>query len=143
ALPSVVRSNGAVEITAPRIRRLITKIVDSDDDEAHVSPQTKAAGKEAIELLPYVEQAMEGFLGNASHNEEVWFEHGQDIAELEAPGAKLRTSKSLIANDASLPQDARMDHIAACDTLIDDIDLATTDIPETARCAIRSLPASG
>src|SRR5699024_1423682 len=143
ALPLVVRSNGAVEITAPRIRRLISKIVESDDDEAQASPQTKAAGQEVIELLPYVEHAMQDVLGNANHNEEVWFEDGQKCAELEALGDKIRALKNLITNDGLLPQDARMQHIGACDTLIDDIDMISTDIPDTARWAIRSTTASG
>src|SRR5699024_9067216 len=143
ALPSVVRSNGAVEITTPRIGRLISKIVDSEDDEAQVSPQTKAAGQDVIELLPYVEHAMEDVLGNASHNEEVWFDDGQECAELEALGDKIRALKKLITNDGLLPQDARMQHIGACDTLIDDIDMISTDIPDTARWAIRSTTASG
>src|SRR5699024_12069720 len=86
---------------------------------------------------------MKEVLGNDSQNKKVWFDDGQECAELEALGDKIRALKKLITNDGLLPQDARMQHIGACDTLIDDIDMISTDIPDTARWAIRSTTASG
>lgn len=143
ALPSVVRSNGSVEISEQRISRLLSRVVDTDDPDAQPSPVTKNIGTQVKELLPYVTQAINTFLGNAKTDEEVWIEEGEDFAELDAMASRLSELKDAVKNDGMLTQDVRLRHMSSIETMVDDIDLVSTPIRDTARWAIRQSTPSG
>ncbi|WP_343956463.1 helicase C-terminal domain-containing protein [Yaniella flava] len=144
ALPSVVRSNGAVEISEPRITRALNRIIDSDDPDAQPSPMVKTAGAQVKELLPFVTQAINTYLGDAKTDEEVWIEEDEEFAELDALGVRLASLKEAVKDDGMLSQDIRMRHVSSIESLIDDIDLVSTTIRDTARWAIRqSMPSGG
>lgn len=143
ALPSVVRSNGSVEISEQRIARLLTRVVDTDDPDAQPSPLTKNIGNQVRDLLPFVTQMIHDFLGKARTDEEVWMEDDEDFAELDALASRLSELKDAVKDDGMLTQDVRLRHMSSIETMIDDIDLISTPVRDTARWAIRQSTPSG
>lgn len=143
ALPSVVRSNGAVEVSEPRIARLLNRIIEPDDADAQPSPMVKSAGENVRQLLPFVTQCLNDYIGDVRNDEEVWIDDDEQFSELDALNVRLSTLKEAIKDDGMLTQDIRLRNISSVESLIDDIDLVSTTIRDTARWAIRHSTPSG
>lgn len=143
ALPSVVRSNGAVEVSEPRIARLLNRIIEPDDADAQPSPMVKSAGENVRQLLPFVTQCLNDYIGDVRNDEEVWIDDDEQFSELDALNVRLSTLKEAIKDDGMLTQDIRLRNISSVESLIDDIDLVSTTIRDTARWAIRQSTPSG
>lgn len=143
ALPGIVRSQGSVEISEPRIERLAKRLAK---EGAAVRPPNWFLNKvdEVRSAAGFAMKGVEKRIGNARVGEDIRLEEKDQFTDLNAVSSGFGGLKEAIKKNTTVfEEDEAKELTAAIDSLADDIEAVTEHKANVARWLVRDSTPNG
>lgn len=142
ALPTIVRSHGAVEISGPRIERAMRKVEQaggSDTVPRHIADQIE----KVTQVTGFCMKETEALLGKARDGEEVRLGASDEMTVFEALAGSISTLREIVAKESTIEDDERREVANWLENLAGDVRGVAHEVKNVARWAVRDTLASG
>lgn len=143
ALPTIVRSHGAVEISGPRIDRAMRKVEQAagggDTTPRHIGDQIE----NITQVTGFCMKETEALLGKARDGEEVRLGASDEMTAFEALAGSISTLREIVAKESTIEDDERREVANWLENLAGDVRGVAHEVKNVARWAVRDPLASG